>query len=585
MAGLSVLFLDRHHTSSRLAAAYFKKRAPQGCAVSSAGFEPQQLDGQWKALFKRLGIDEGDPRPRGLSEIKELHADLTIGIGLDAVATCPLPPGGLVRVNWDLGEPAANDEAHLTGHAARVEATVGHFFSDGYYDALLTRLVCFENIYDSLNEGILAHDLDRRIFYFSRGAEKILSIDKNRVIGMDCHELFSPTICGGKCAFNEQSTAADMQPSSYTAIITSATNERKELTVTRLPMRNENEQLVGTVLALSDVTRLHELEDQLAQSHSFSGIIGQEHGMRMVFELIRDIAMSDFPVVVTGESGTGKELVAAAIHGESNRRDRLFVPVNCAALPEGILESELFGHVKGAFTGAIRDKKGRFELADKGTLFLDEIAELSPRMQVKLLRVLQEGVFEPVGSEQARKVDVRIICATNRDLKTLVSRGAFRDDLYYRLAVMPIHVPPLRERRNDIPLLARHFLRHNAEKLSRHDMEISDETLSMLMNYSWPGNVRQLQNSIQFALIKCRGTQIKPEHLPPEITKTTSLPYFERRTPGKAGRKPKLTSDAVERAMIKAEYNKAKAARLLGVGRATLYNYLGEHREITAPEE
>ncbi|MBN1129226.1 MAG: sigma 54-interacting transcriptional regulator, partial [Chitinispirillaceae bacterium] len=287
---------------------------------------------------------------------------------------------------------------------------------------------------------------------------------------------------------------------------------------------------------------------------------------------------------ITGESGTGKELVAAAIHNESTRRDRLFVPVNCGALPEGIIESELFGHVKGAFTGAIRDKKGRFELADKGTLFLDEIADLSPRMQVKLLRVLQEGVFEPVGSEQPRRVDVRLICATNRDLKELVRTGAFRDDLYYRLAVMPILLPPLRQRRNDIVLLTRHFLGQNAEKLSRSGISIADEALSLLMNYAWPGNVRQLQNCIQFALIKCRGTVILPEHLPPEITSAARLTSFAQKGTGRAGRKPKLTSDAVERALVKSGNNKAKAARLLGVGRATLYIFLNEHREIAIKE-
>jgi PAS domain S-box-containing protein len=585
MAGMRVLFVDRHHFSSRLAAAYFQKQAPEGLSALSAGLEPLPLPLPWTALFAELGVSVDHASPVALAAIGQNHFDLTIGIGLTAIATCPMPPGGLVRVNWDVPVPDSLESSHLIAHAARIEATVRHFFTDGYYDALLTRLASFENIFDSLNEGIVAHDLNRRIFYWSRGAEKITGVKKEATIGRDCHELLTPRLCTDNCLFGDDNATTDIKPSTYTALFTTPENLRKELAVSRLPMKDDKGLLIGAILALNDVTRLRELEEKLGESHSFSGIIGQDHTMRAVFELIRDIASSDFPVVVTGESGTGKELVAAAVHGESGRRDRLFVPVNCGALPEGILESELFGHVKGAFTGAIRDKKGRFELADKGTLFLDEIAELSPRMQVKLLRVLQEGIFEPVGGEQPKKVDVRVICATNRDLKTLVAKGAFRDDLYYRLAVMPIHLPPLRERRNDIALLTRHFLEANSRKLSRGDMTIADEALFMLMNYSWPGNVRQLQNAIQFALIKCRGAVIKPEHLPPEVTSATVLPTFERRVPGKVGRKPKLTSDAVERALVKAGGNKAKAARYLGVGRATLYNFLGEHKEIMVEEK
>jgi sigma-54 dependent transcriptional regulator, acetoin dehydrogenase operon transcriptional activator AcoR len=438
-----------------------------------------------------------------------------------------------------------------------------------------------ENIIDSLNEGILAHDLSRKVFYFSRGAEKITGAKKDDVLGRDCHELFEPRLCGEQCAFCNESDRRGVKRSSHTALFTAQNSSRKELDITRVPLKDEKGKLVGAVLAMNDATRLRSLEEKLGESTSFSGIIGQDHKMLSVFELIRDIARSDFPVVVMGESGTGKELVAAAIHNESDRRDRLFVPVNCGALPEGILESELFGHVKGAFTGAIRDKKGRFELADGGTLFLDEIAELTPRMQVRLLRVLQEGIFEPVGGETPKKVDVRVISATNRNLMELVNKGQFRDDLFYRLAVMPIELPPLRERRNDIALLARHFLEKTSQRLSRSGLSLSDEALSLLMNYRWHGNVRELQNALQFALIKCRGDIIKPEHLPPEIAGHTAVSSASTpRLPGKAGRRPKLAAEAVEEAIVKAGGNKAKAARILGVGRATLYNFLNEHGEI-----
>jgi PAS domain S-box-containing protein len=426
----------------------------------------------------------------------------------------------------------------------------------------------------------MAHGRDRKIFFFSRGAEKITGTKRETVLGRDCHEIFTPRLCGSDCVHCDDSCKESTGRSAYTAIFNTSDSTRKELEIIRQPLIDASGKIIGTVIAMSDATRLRELETKVGTAFSFAGIIGRDHAMQALFTLIRDIAQSDFPVAISGESGTGKELVAAAIHNESSRRDGLFVPLNCGALPEGTIESELFGHVRGAFTGAIRDKKGRFELAHKGTLFLDEVAELSPAMQVKLLRVLQEGVFEPVGGETSKKVDVRIICATNKNLKELVSRKIFREDLFYRLSVMPIELPPLRNRRNDIELLARHFLRENSVKLSRPDMGISDEAMSRLMDFAWPGNVRQLQNTIQFALIKCRGKVIMPEHLPPEMTGSWVPALSAQQTARKAGRKPKLVSDTVRQALVKTGGNKAKAARVLGVGRATLYNFLNEHPEI-----
>jgi PAS domain S-box-containing protein len=432
-----------------------------------------------------------------------------------------------------------------------------------------------------LQDGIIAHDLDRKIFLFSHGAEVLTGVSTEQVLGRDCHELFTSHLCGDQCLFcGVRADYSKMPKSSYSVTFNTSEGLRKEFDMTRVPLRNEFGEVFGTIATIRDTTRVRELEARLGETQSFSGIIGQDHKMLEVFGLIKDLAQSDFPVVITGESGTGKELVAAAVHKESNRRDRLFVPVNCGALPEGTLESELFGHLRGSFTGAIRDKKGRFELADKGTLFLDEISELSLRMQVKLLRVVQEGMFEPVGSEHSRKVDVRILCATNKNLKEMVAAGTFREDLYYRLAVVPIEIPPLRERRNDIAMLARHFLEKNSVKLAREGISFSEEALSCLMNHQWPGNVRQLQNAIQFSLVKCRGQIILPDHLPPEVVTASFMPASYPHTPGKSGRKPKLTLEIVERAMAKAGGNKAKAARFLGVGRATLYNFLNVHKNV-----
>jgi transcriptional regulator with PAS, ATPase and Fis domain len=276
---------------------------------------------------------------------------------------------------------------------------------------------------------------------------------------------------------------------------------------------------------------------------------------------------------VSGETGTGKELVAAAIHNESPRAGAPFVPINCGALPEGLIESELFGHVKGAFSGAIRDKKGRFELADGGTAFLDEVAELSRNMQAKLLRFLQEGRFERVGGEQTIKVNVRVISATNKTLKQQVKQGRFREDLYYRLNVIPIHLPPLRERRIDIPLLIDHFLQEVAERYGGKPLKVSNKALALMLDYRWPGNVRELQNAIQYAVVKSNRHAISPEDLPMEIRETNLVCI--RRGPSK-----KLDADSVRSALVKTGGNKAKAAKLLGVGRATLYRFLVENPEL-----
>jgi transcriptional regulator with PAS, ATPase and Fis domain len=267
--------------------------------------------------------------------------------------------------------------------------------------------------------------------------------------------------------------------------------------------------------------------------------------------------------MVTGETGTGKELVAAAIHSESRRSRGPFVPVNCGALPEGVVESELFGHVKGAFSGAVRDKKGRFELAHGGTIFLDEVAELTRNMQVKLLRVLESGAFERVGGEKTITVDVRVISATNRNLKREIARKHFRQDLFYRLNVVPLEVPPLRERRGDIPLLLEYFLQES-RKPGGKVPQFAPEALALLKKYPWPGNVRELQNAVHYALARGERRVLGPGDLPPEI----------REEGARRGPAVKLKAAAVQAALAQCGGNKVKAARLLGVGRATLYRFL-----------
>jgi len=318
---------------------------------------------------------------------------------------------------------------------------------------------------------------------------------------------------------------------------------------------------------------VQDITERARAEHGFAGIIGRSIKMREVFEAIRELAEADAPVLIQGESGTGKELVAAAIHNQGPRAARQFVPVNCSALPEGLLESELFGHVKGAFTGALRDKKGRFELADGGTLFLDEVADLPKVVQVKLLRVLQEGKFERVGGEKTMSVDVRLISAANRDLRREVSRGNFREDLFYRISVVPVQLPPLRERKNDIPLLIDNFV----EKAVREGQRlggISREAITAMVDYDWPGNVRELESALRFALIKARGEVIQVEHLPLELKRK---PAGERPHRGPVR---KLPPERVRSALEQSGGNKARAAKILGVGRATLYRYLNDFPDI-----
>jgi len=346
------------------------------------------------------------------------------------------------------------------------------------------------------------------------------------------------------------------------------------------------------VLCIRDMTEINQLRSEFKDKYSFQNMVGISRAMQEIFEGIRQVSLSDYPVLITGESGTGKELVAHAIHNESRRKGAPFVPVNCGALPDHILESELFGHVRGAFTGATRDRKGRFELADGGTLFLDEVAELSPSFQVKLLRVLQEMRFEKVGGEKPIQVDLRVISATNRDLRKMVKEGSFRDDLFYRLCVMPMHLPPLRERREDIPLLIEKVLRQISKETDKTIASVEAETMEVLLCYSWPGNIRELINTLRFASIRCTGNQIMLHHLPPELydetdehapiavpTPDTPIAYNTNKPP-----RERLTVESVQDALLKTKGSKTKAAKLLGVGRATLYRFLDRHLTDSEPE-
>jgi transcriptional regulator with PAS, ATPase and Fis domain len=327
-------------------------------------------------------------------------------------------------------------------------------------------------------------------------------------------------------------------------------------------------------LSLLTIENLSDLKLSLPprSRDGFHGIVCRDEKMKALCETVKQVAQTEAPVLIQGESGTGKELVALAVHRESRRARGRFVTVNCGALPVGLLESELFGHVKGAFTGALNDKKGRFELADRGTIFLDEVAELTPEMQVKFLRVLQDGGFERVGSTLTQRVDVRIISATNIDLEKAVAASRFRRDLYYRLCVMPVTIPPLRERPGDIELLAKHFLKEFGSESFRGHVEFSLQALALFKKHDWPGNCRELQNAVQYALVKCRGDTIEPEHLPPSLFAGGPSAFVRPR------REPRLDEKSALEALQRAGGNKRRAAELLGVSRSTLYRFFDRLR-------
>ena len=352
---------------------------------------------------------------------------------------------------------------------------------------------------------------------------------------------------------------------------TSAQGQQCLISINCAPLLGKDQHSLGAALVVKDLTRMHQLEKRLKETSEFKRTIGNCYKMDKVFELVRALAETDATVLITGESGTGKSLVAKEIHELSDRSANNMVTVRCSALAEQLLESELFGHVKGAFTGAINNKVGRFELCNKGSIFLDEIGEISPALQLKLLSIIQEREFERVGDNKTIKIDTRIVAATNKNLKEEVALGNFREDLYYRLNVVEIKMPPLRERFGDIPLLIEHFINNFRKKYKKNIQSISDEVLDVFNSYSWPGNVRELEHAIEHSFVLCREEVIGLGHIPPTIR------AFHSEQKGGTPDVPKTESEEkaeLIHALEKTDWNKAKTARLLGVSRPTLYRKL-----------
>ncbi|MCB2182043.1 MAG: sigma 54-interacting transcriptional regulator [Desulfobulbaceae bacterium] len=388
----------------------------------------------------------------------------------------------------------------------------------------ITSIIRNDLIVDSVADGVFSVDKNWKITSFNRAAEKITGWTSEQALGKSCSDIFHSSICGKNCAI-AQCLYTGKTISNRSITITNATGEKIPISISAAPLIDPDGNIIGGVETFRDLTAITSLRKQLTQSYNFDAILSKNAAMQRIFKILPDIAKSPSTVLILGESGTGKELVARALYNESTRSTKPFIAVNCGALPETLLESELFGYKAGAFTDAKKDKMGRFAAAEKGTLFLDEIGDIPQALQVKLLRVLQNKVYEPLGSNAPVKADVRIITATNRNLQELVNQGLFREDLFYRLNVVKIQLPPLRERREDIPLLTEHFIKQFSAQQGKDIIGISSPALNLLMHYDYPGNIRELENIIEYAFILCDGGLIQPEDLPepffvPEQTAT-----------------------------------------------------------------
>ena len=560
--------------------------------TSSGAVHPLSLE-----VMREAGVDIGAQTSKSLSDLPDISFDLVITLCDNARGVCFSPTllddearkrlfGGLPTfLHWSLEDPAEADPdtrpAVFREVRDRIRDHIEALLDHGYLDAFALERDRLQRFADMLDAGVLIHDEFRSVILVNRAFCEITGHAADRILGRDVNAVFTAGHLFDEAA-GVGAVTAPGDRREFRIPYTAASGDVKQLKITSEVMEIEPGKL-GYVLAVYDRSEVDKLRDQLRRRSRFHGMIGVCPAVREVFATIEMVGGSDYPVLILGESGTGKEMAAQAIHKESRRSSGPFVPVNCGALPESIVESELFGHVRGAFTGAIKDKKGRFELADGGTLFLDEVGELPASIQVKLLRVLQEKRIERVGGERQIGVDVRIISATNRDLQDAVRRGRFREDLYYRLCVVPLTLPPLRDRQPDIPYLVENALENIRRESGKPLERLDKRALDMLVAYSWPGNIRELINAMQYASVRCDGDVILPRHLPPELGRTgaASVAGTAAAEPTGSARprsRVTLTSERVARALAETGGNKVQAAKRLGVGRATLYRFLARDR-------
>ncbi len=420
-------------------------------------------------------------------------------------------------------------------------------------------------IIECISDGVLAIDKSLNITFFNRAARQILGIEERDALGRKCYDIFRTDVCGENCPLRQTLKTGKPTINQYICA-TNAEGRRVPISVSTAILRDHRGRTVGGVETFRDLSQVEALHKALEKSYTFEDMIGKDPKMKELFDLLPTIARSDAAVLIEGESGTGKELIARALHNLSPRSKAPMITINCAAIPETLLESELFGYKAGAFTDAKTDKKGRFALAEGGTLFLDEIGDLSPSLQVKILRFLQEKTYEPLGGTISYVADVRIISATNRNLAELMEEGRFRQDLYYRINVVKIKVPPLRNRIGDIPLLVDHFIRRFNHLQNKDISGITPMALKVLMNYRFPGNVRELEHIIEHAFVLCPGGVIKPEHLPDYLQAQKPIPAVEV-----AGTFREMEALFLMAALKRNRWNRSNTARELGINPSTLY--------------
>jgi len=425
-------------------------------------------------------------------------------------------------------------------------------------------------IIESIGEGVFTIDLEKRITYFNSAAETITGFEAGEAVGQKCFDIFRSDICEKECPLDRSLASGKPELRPLVRIISKSGLEVPVSMSTSL-LKSQGGSIVGGVRIFRDLSELENLRRELAGTYTSEDIVGKSPAMKEIISFLPDIAESESPVLIEGPTGSGKELIARAVHHLSPRKNGPFVPVNCAALPETLLESELFGYAKGAFTGALRNKAGRILLANKGTLFLDEIPSTSLGFQADLLRVLEDGEFTPLGDTRTAKADFRLVTATNVDLRDLVSEGKFREDLYYRLNVAKISLPLLKERKEDIPLLVAHFIHKFNLRKGKNIESVTPEVLSFLMDYAFPGNIRELENIIEYSFIACKGATIGMEHL------SRDLLHSQRTTERFFSTAELQEAQKIRAVLERHAHNRIATASALGLSRTSLWRKIRKY--------
>lgn len=437
-----------------------------------------------------------------------------------------------------------------------------------------------EIILESISDGVFTVDHNWRIMSFNRAAEEITGTSRKEAIGRYCWEVFRSNMCEGNCALKRTMKEGKSFVSSSTYIINNR-QERIPIAVSTSPLKNEAGEILGGVETFRDHSLVEELRRELVGNFEVGDMVSRSKGMQKIFNILPQVAESDSTVLIEGETGTGKELMASALHNLSLRKDEPFVAINCGALPDTLLESELFGYKAGAFTNAEKDKPGLFQAAGKGTILLDEIGDTSSAFQVRLLRVLEEKEFHPLGSVEKIKTDTRIVAATNHDLSLMVETGQFRRDLFYRINIIRFHLPSLRERKEDIPLLVERFIKKMNDIKGRYVSNVSKEAMALLLAHDYPGNIRELENIIEHGFVLCGEGEIGVAHLPGYLAQAgNSRPAHQLSMEESVGLSEK---ENILKALKNNNYNRLAAAKELGVHKSTLFRKLSKY-QITLPE-